>query len=113
MVLCLQYCIGGENNNVLHEEIGVKRNFLSNQQRHAVYDALLERSVDGKLKKDTTKIVAELFSLNIRTIQRIWKRGKNCVDGEIIDVSHMKARNCGRKRIEIDINCIREIPLNQ
>jgi len=54
--------------------------------------------------------VASSFSVSKRTIQRIWKRAK---ESETHDVSHRKTKNCGRKRIEIDPNQIREVPLSK
>ena len=48
-----------------------KRNDLSNKQRQQGYAALLESSRDGKLSRATTTIVADLFSINRRVVQRI------------------------------------------
>ena len=42
-----------------------------------VYQALLMRSKNGRLGKHDTTIVSEQFGVKIRTVQRIWKRGKN------------------------------------
>lgn len=78
-----------------------------------IYAALLERSVNGKLKRKTTKEVSALYSVPIRTVQRIWKRAKDTTNGTINDVCHRKTNNCGRKRIEIDLSRIKDIPLSQ
>lgn len=83
---------------------------LSNDQRKDIYIALLRRSVNGKLKRDTTKSVAALFSVSMSTVQRIWKRSKENSGG---DVSHRRTNNCGRKRIQIDLDAFRSIPLQQ
>ena len=48
-----------------------KRNDLSNKQRQQGYAALLESSRDGKLSRATTTIVADLFGINRRVVQRI------------------------------------------
>ena len=54
--------------------------------------------------------MASSFSVSKRTIQRIWKRAK---ESETHVVSHRKTKNCGHKRIEIDPNQIREVPLRK
>ncbi|XP_074299743.1 uncharacterized protein LOC141630897 [Silene latifolia] len=54
-----------------------RRLVLSDDQRLQVYQALLERSHGGKLKRKTTTEVSNLFLVPIRTVQRIWKLGKN------------------------------------
>ena len=41
-----------------------------------VYQALLARSKNSKLGKKDTRIVADHFRLHIRSVQRLWKRGK-------------------------------------
>jgi len=83
---------------------------LSNEERTSIYHELLQKSVDGKLRKYATKEVALASSVSLKTIQRIWKRGK---ESETHDVSHRKTKNCGRKRITIDEEKIREVPLRQ
>ncbi|XP_058775250.1 uncharacterized protein LOC131649505 [Vicia villosa] len=84
---------------------------LSNDVRKAIYESLLEKSVEKNLKKGVTKFVASQFSVTMHTVQRIWKRGKeNCVYG---DVSHRMKKNCGRKKIQLDVDQIRGIPLSQ
>ncbi|KAI5386953.1 hypothetical protein KIW84_073192 [Lathyrus oleraceus] len=87
-----------------------KLKVLSNEERMAIYHQLLPKSVDGKLSRGITNVVASSFSVSRRTIQRIWKRAK---ESEIHDVSHRKTKNCGRKRIQIDPNQISQIPLRQ
>lgn len=91
----------------------VKRKFLSNEQRREIYNALLEKSVDGKLKRKTTTEVSNLFSVNLRTIERIWRQSKNTTDGVVVDVSHKKTKNCGRKRVSIESSQIQEVPLHR
>ncbi|KAI5381831.1 hypothetical protein KIW84_UN0398 [Lathyrus oleraceus] len=75
-----------------------------------IYHELLQKSVDGKLRKGATNEVASSNSVPLRTVQRIWKRAK---ESETRDVSHRKTKNCGRKRISIDENQIRELPFSQ
>ena len=83
---------------------------MSNEERRAIYHILLQKSVDGKISKGVTNMVASSFSVSIRTIQRIWKQSK---ESGTCDVSHKKTINCGRKRVQIDHAQFREIPLSQ
>ena len=90
----------------------IKKNDLSNVDRRAIYNVLLDgKNVEGRLKPGVLKTVASQFLVSTRTIQRIWKQGKN--SGVHADVSHKRTKNCGRKRIEVDYDRIREIPLRQ
>nr|XP_017256568.1 PREDICTED: uncharacterized protein LOC108226134 [Daucus carota subsp. sativus] len=88
-----------ENNqgfiNQDHEkEENTTENVLSNEQKHAVYIAMLQRSANGNLKRNASREVAALFSIPTRTVQRIWKRSK-----KKLRASHLKTKNCDRKRI--------------
>lgn len=71
---------------------------------------LLPKSIDGKLEKGVTKIVASKFSTSIQTIQRIWRRS-NYGEGSSEMVYSRKSISCGRKRIELDQERFRQIPL--
>lgn len=86
---------------------------LTNEKRCAIYAALLQRGVNGKLKKKTTIDVASLFSVSKCTVQRIWKRSFENTENGIGNVSHRKTKNCGRKRTQIDMEQFRNIPLQQ
>lgn len=55
-------------------------------------------------------MVATKFSTSIRTVQRIWNRS-NQGEGTSETVCSRKPRNCGRKRVEINLNQMRDIPL--
>ncbi|XP_047260271.1 uncharacterized protein LOC124893259 [Capsicum annuum] len=54
-----------------------------------------------------------LFKKSIRTIQRIWKQCQSSVDNGMssLDVSLILTGKFGRKRIGVDINQVKEIPL--
>ncbi|XP_010439098.1 PREDICTED: uncharacterized protein LOC104722599 [Camelina sativa] len=79
-----------------------KRDY-SNAHRWAVYNALLERSVNGKLGKSTKREVSNLLRMHIRTVQRIWRQAKATPAGVLVDVSQRRKNRCGRKKILIDI----------
>ncbi|XP_010472059.1 PREDICTED: uncharacterized protein LOC104751737 [Camelina sativa] len=96
-----------------HQSTNGKKKNVTNAQRWAIYYALLERSVKGKIDGTTTKEVSELFSIHRRTVQRIWERAKKTPLGASVDVSERKTKNCGRKRVEIDLQRIADIPLHR
>ena len=50
-----------------------KSKFLCNDKRRAIYDMLWRKSIDGKLKKGITGIVASQFLVSIHIVQRIWR----------------------------------------
>ena len=54
-----------------------RRKEMSEDLRKQVYQALLARSNNGILHKKDTQIIADRFDLHLRTVQRIWRRGKN------------------------------------
>ena len=76
------------------QEENTTENVLSNEQKHAVYIAMLQRSANGNLKRNASREVAALFSIPTRTVQRIWKRSK-----KKLRASHLKTKKCDRKRI--------------
>ncbi|KAL7158342.1 hypothetical protein ABFS83_02G136600 [Erythranthe nasuta] len=104
--------INDENEESSHPPIGHTRNWknLSNDKRRAIYNILLQKSINGKLKRGVTKMVALQFSVSLRTVQRIWKQSDK---GRNNDVSHRRVSNCGQKRIQIDCDQIRGVPLHR
>ena len=59
------------------DQANQRKHDYSDHVRQQVYQALLMRSKNGRLGKHDTTIVSEQFGVKIRTVQRIWKRGKN------------------------------------
>ncbi|KAF7833179.1 mariner transposase [Senna tora] len=99
------------NENENEGEIHVKKlQMMNNEERKAAYNMLLQKSRNGRLPKGVTLEVASLFSVCDSTIQRIWYRRNH--NNVIVDVSHKKG-NCGRKRVQVDLDEICDIPLNQ
>lgn len=87
---------------------------LTESQRQNIYKALLEKSSNGKMKRNTTAIVAEKFQVNRQAVQRVWKRAKKCRENGIPDdVSSKKSKNCGRKRLQADLSQITSVPLHK
>ena len=82
--------------------------------RKQVYQALLMTSKNGKLGKQDTTIVAGQFGVKIRSVQRIWKQGKNQLAQNIpVMVASLKKGRCGRKATPLDLEQLRNIPLKQ
>ncbi|XP_066313617.1 uncharacterized protein [Miscanthus floridulus] len=82
--------------------------------RKQVYQALLMTSKNGKLGKQDTTIVAGQFGVKIRSVQRIWKQGKNQLAQNIpVMVASLKKGRCGRKATPLDLEQLRSIPLKQ
>ncbi|GAA0151905.1 hypothetical protein LIER_10522 [Lithospermum erythrorhizon] len=65
------------------QEVNNKRKVLTEAQRNTVYLYLLQISINGKLKRYATTKVANKFNLNIRQVQRIWKKRKGRPPGEV------------------------------
>lgn len=66
----------------------------------------LERVPPGKL-------IATLFSISMRAIQRIYQRSKENMKDELTDVSHRRTRNCSHKSVEINWENFQNIPLRE
>ena len=47
-----------------------KMNFIT--ERRTIYEALLQRSIDGKLEKGVTKLVAAQFSIHIHVLFNVF-----------------------------------------
>jgi hypothetical protein len=85
-----------------------KRSFLNNIQRDDIAQVLLNESHDGKLNRGIVRRLSLSYSVSIYVIYRIWKQIR-----ETNDASHKRTKNCGRKRIEIDIESVRQVPLSK
>jgi hypothetical protein len=86
---------------------------LTDIERQQIYEALLERSNLGKLKKNTTNTVAHMFQVSRYQVRAIWRRAKQCrAQGIPVDV-RSRRKNCGRKRIHIDLSDVLRVPLHK
>ena len=91
-----------------------RRKEMSEDLRKQVYQALLARSNNGILHKKDTQIIADRFDLHLRTVQRIWRRGKTqLANSVLVVVSSLKKGRVGRKAIPIDLETLRDIPLKE
>ena len=66
------------------------------------------------LGKKDTRIVADQFGVHIRSIQRLWKRGKHQLAHNIlVVVASKKKGRCGHKAVPLDLEQLRNMPLKQ
>ncbi|XP_066384659.1 uncharacterized protein [Miscanthus floridulus] len=87
---------------------------MSEELRKQVYQTLLARSNSGKLGKKDIAFVAAQFGLYIRSVQRLWKRGKIQLANSVpVVVSSLKKGKVGRKTIPVDLEALRNIPLKE
>ncbi|XP_062201321.1 uncharacterized protein LOC133903865 [Phragmites australis] len=82
----------------------------TDEDKRAIYAILLHRTSFGILKHRVTAAVAAETGVPLRTVQRIWKNGK---DGGVLGVVSKKPNNCGRKRIAFDPEAIKGISLHK
>ncbi|XP_066374537.1 uncharacterized protein [Miscanthus floridulus] len=95
-------------------EVNHRRKDMIEEVTKQVYQALLATSKNGTLGKKDTRIVADQFGVHIRSVQRLWKRGKNQLAHNIPVVVHsQKKGRCGRKAVPLDLEQLRNIPLKQ
>ncbi|KAL7116842.1 hypothetical protein ACP275_03G031400 [Erythranthe tilingii] len=95
-----------------HTEMGVQAHLDSHLiTSTAIYNMLQQKSDNGRLGKNVTRKVASQFSVSMRTIQRIWKQTE--YGHAHANLYHRKTKNCGRKRVQIPFERIREIPLHR
>ena len=70
----------------------------------------LARSNNGKLHKNDTASVAAQFGLHIRSVQRLWKRGKiQLANSASVVVCSLKKGKVGRKAILVDLEALRNL----
>ncbi|XP_015161378.1 uncharacterized protein [Solanum tuberosum] len=97
---------------VFSEDPTTRNKRLKFEERQAIADWLLKESKEGKQKYGSLKQDGILFNKSRRTILRIWKQCKSSVDnGTPLDVSSKLVGIVGRKRVEVDINQVKETPL--
>lgn len=87
-----------------------KRRHYSNDVRIAIYLELLAKTDPPVLRHGVTRQVAEKFGVPERVVRRIWRNGQDA--GGIAGVKN-KLSNCGRKRVEIDPEAMKTVPLRQ
>jgi hypothetical protein len=89
---------------------GHKRRFYSDDLKITIYLELLAKTDPPSLRRGVSKGVAQKFDVPLRVVQSICKNGQA---GVINGVVNKWSKNCGRKRIEIDLESIKNVPLRQ
>lgn len=115
MLRCCFYFVEHEH-IVEHEPVVVnhRRKEITEEMRKQVYQTLLARSNNGKLHKKDTQIVAEQFNLHVRSVRRVWSRGKIQLANSVpVVVSSLKKGRVGRKATPVDLEALRNIPLKE
>ena len=65
-----------EDQQTQQEEATNMVRILTERERQDIYEDLLRLSNNGKLKRDSTTLIAAKYNVHVRTIQRVWQRAK-------------------------------------
>ncbi|KAL7589894.1 hypothetical protein Lser_V15G40182 [Lactuca serriola] len=97
-----------------HMDITHTKKNTTVEQRHAIYEALLQASFSGELQRGAISDVASQFSVSNRTVSRIWHQAKFQINhGLPVVLSSNMAKVVGRKRVQVDFNQVLDIPLRR
>lgn len=92
----------------------MRRKNLTDKQRQDIYEELLLRSNNGKMKRVTTTIVAGLFNINRCYVQAIWREAKKCHAARVpVNVCSKRKQSRGRPKVTVDLSRVLTIPLNK
>ncbi|KAF8775990.1 hypothetical protein HU200_003999 [Digitaria exilis] len=94
--------VAGSNNK--------KKEIYHDDLKIVIYLELLARTDPPVLRRGVSKAVSEKIDVPLKVGQSISKNGQT---GGINGVVNKFSRNYGRKRIEIDLEAIKSIPLRQ
>ena len=98
----------------LQEEATNMLKNLTQRQRQDIYQDLLQLSTNGILQRNSTTLIAAKYNVHVRIIQRVRQRAKNCLaQGIPVDVNSLRPKNCGRKKNQVDLTRVADIPLNR
>jgi transposase-like protein len=86
-----------------------KRRFYSDDLKISIYMELLSKTDPPVLHHGVSREVALKFGVPQRLVQ-VWRNGQ---DHGIHGVKNKLTRNCGRKRVEIDMEAIKSVPLSE
>ncbi|GJS43542.1 hypothetical protein Tco_0568585 [Tanacetum coccineum] len=86
----------------------------TNVQRQSIYQALPQDSFNGQLRKGSIRQVASLYIVCPKTVSRIWHQAMFQVDhGLNVDLLLRMPTVVGRKRVQIDMDEVSQIPLRR
>nr|XP_033513608.1 uncharacterized protein LOC117278272 [Nicotiana tomentosiformis] len=90
----------------------IRKRRLKIEEHHAIAEWLLKESKNGVAKHGSLKQAVILLNTSRSTVERIWQQTKLSVaNGTPLNVSPHIVGRVGRKRIHVDINMVKEIPL--
>ena len=99
------------NDQPHHDEAPYRKKEITDRQRQDIFEDLFWTSNNGRLKRNSTTIIAAKYNVHICIVQRVWQRAKKCwAQGIPIDVNGLKPKNYGRKKIEVDLPTVLDIP---
>ena len=87
-----------------------KRRFYSDDLKISIYLDLLAKTDPPVLHHGVSREVALKYGVPQRLVQQVWRNGQ---DHGIQGIKNKHARNCDRKRIEIDMEAIKSVPLSE
>uniref|UniRef100_A0ACD5YIL5 Uncharacterized protein n=1 Tax=Avena sativa TaxID=4498 RepID=A0ACD5YIL5_AVESA len=88
-----------------------RRTQYTDDEYRAIYSMLLKKNGGDTMKHGVSKAVSAEMWVPVRVVQRIWLKGRR--GGGIDAVVSKKGKNCGRKRIELDPDALRELPMDR
>ncbi|WCJ24690.1 hypothetical protein M5689_006630 [Euphorbia peplus] len=88
-----------------------KKKNLSPHLKKNVIETLLKEQIDGKLSEEEKVRISNLFSISRRSLGRLWREAKQILlTGELPNFSSEMVK-AGRKRVEINYELVKQIPL--
>ena len=88
-----------------------KRRYYSDDLKIAIYQELLAKTDPPVLRHGVSKLIALKFGVPLRLVQCVWRNGQDY--GGIEGVRNKYVKNCGRKKVEIDMEAIKDVPLGE
>ncbi|KAG2598839.1 hypothetical protein PVAP13_5KG401707 [Panicum virgatum] len=91
-----------------------KRRYYSDDLKIAIYQELLAKTHPPVLHRGVSKAVALKFGVPLRLVQSVWRNGQDYggIEG-VRSVRNKYVKNCGRKKVEIDMEAIKDVPLGE
>ncbi|GAA0162729.1 hypothetical protein LIER_18759 [Lithospermum erythrorhizon] len=89
-----------------------RKQHISPDVKRQIFERLLLMFDDKKLKRDSIKMVVQVFSVSPKTVNKIWSKAKLFIDtGDMVSFPNNLVKRVGRKHIEVDTEKIKLIPL--
>ncbi|KAI3942170.1 hypothetical protein MKW98_003769, partial [Papaver atlanticum] len=93
---------------------GNKKNDLTSDMKRKILEKLMQGSTDGRLHRGVITDTAARFEVSFRTVSILWHDVKLAnAKGDVVDISSKMVNKVGRKRIELDLDRIKLIPLRK